>query len=138
MMRKIVTPCKCDTGRANPSTAFCKIEFQNGNLSISGVIGPYSNGDAAGSCGQCIDEIRNGTPDFGWNEKMLNRFCDIWEEWHLNDLRPYCKHQKELGWDELAKEKVMEDMMMGKLDGPDECINSDVMVIKEMESDENE
>ena len=31
----------------------------------------------------------------------------------------------------------MEDMMMGKLDGPDECINSDVM-IKEMESDENE
>lgn len=38
---------------------------------------------------------------------------------------------------EQAKEKFMEDMMMGKLDGPDECINSDVM-IKEMESDENE
>ena len=107
MRRKIVTPCKCDTGKVNLSTAFCKIEFKNGNLSISGVIGPYSNGNAAGSCGQCIDEIRNGTPDFGWNEKMLNRFCDIWEEWHLNDLRPYCKHQKELGWDELAKEKVM-------------------------------
>lgn len=38
---------------------------------------------------------------------------------------------------EQAKEKFMKDMMMGKLDGPDECINSDVM-IKEMESDENE
>ena len=38
---------------------------------------------------------------------------------------------------EQAKEKFMEDMMNGKLEGPDECINSDVMV-KEMESDENE
>lgn len=38
---------------------------------------------------------------------------------------------------EQVKEKFMKDMMMGKLDGADECINSDVM-IKEMESDENE
>lgn len=38
---------------------------------------------------------------------------------------------------EQAKEKFIEDMMNGKLSGPDECINSDVM-IKEMESDENE
>lgn len=39
---------------------------------------------------------------------------------------------------EQAKEKFMEDMMMGKFDGPDECINSNVMVMKEMECDENE
>ena len=39
---------------------------------------------------------------------------------------------------EQAKEKFMEDMMNGKLEGPDECINSDVMVMKEMECDENE
>ena len=33
---------------------------------------------------------------------MLDKFCSIWDEWHLNDMRPYCKHQKELGWDKLA------------------------------------
>ena len=38
---------------------------------------------------------------------------------------------------EQAKEKFMEDMMMGKLDGPDECINSNT-IVKEMECDENE
>lgn len=105
-MKKIISPCICDTyeGKAK---SFAKIKFENGTLSISGAIGPKRNGNAKGSCGQCIDEIRKGTPDSGWSQEMLNRFCDIWEEWHLSDMRPYCKHQKELGWDKLAKKKVV-------------------------------
>lgn len=105
-MRKIIYPCTCDTyeGKAK---GFCKIEFEDGRLSISGVIGPKRNGNAKGSCGQCVDEIRNGTPSPEWNHEMLNQFCDIWSEWHLNDMRPYCQHQKSLGWDRLARKEVV-------------------------------
>ena len=104
-MKKIINPCMCDTyeGRAR---GFVKIKFENGILSICGVIGPKRNGNAKGSSGQCIDEIRNGDPVSGWDRKMLNYFCDIWNDWHLNDLRPYCQHQKKLGWDLIAKENV--------------------------------
>ena len=47
-MRKIINPCTCDTyeGKAK---GFCKIEFEDGRLSISGVIGPKRNGNAKGS-----------------------------------------------------------------------------------------
>lgn len=55
---------------------------------------------------QCVDEIRNGTPATGWNNEMLRKFCDCWDLWHLNDMRPYCQHQKALGWDKLACKNV--------------------------------
>lgn len=84
---------------------FCKIKFENGKLSITGVVGPKSNGNCF-SAGQCIEEIRTGTPTKEWTKEMLEKFCNLWYEWHLNDMRPYCKHMKELGWDKLAKEKV--------------------------------
>lgn len=104
-MKKIINPVKCKiNGRFE--RGFCKIEFSKGKLSISGVIGPRSNGNCKGSCGQCVDEIREGTPAEGWTKEMVNRFCDLWEKWHLNDMRPYCPHQKELGWDKLAGKRV--------------------------------
>lgn len=105
---KIVQPCLCDVGRSIPTRAFAKITYDEtkGVLSIVGVIGPTANGDARGSCGQCIDEIRHGTPAKPWTKNMLDRFCDIWKEWHLNDMRPYCVHQKDMGWDKLAAKNV--------------------------------
>ena len=45
-------------------------------------------------------------PTEGWTKEMVQKFCDIWDEWHLNDMRPYCQHQKELGWGALAGKKV--------------------------------
>lgn len=104
---KIVNPCKYDNGYEEYN-AFAKISYKDGRLSISGVIGPMRNGDSKGSAGQCYDEISEGTPNEkqGWTSEMLDKFIEIWEEWHLNDMRPYCKHMKELGWDELAKEKI--------------------------------
>lgn len=106
-MKKVINPCLCDVGGAVLSRAFCKIEFSaDGRLSISGVIGPMRNGDCKGSAGQCVNEIRAGEPTEGWTADMLQKFCDIWDEWHLNDMRPYCQHQKELGWDKLAGKTV--------------------------------
>ena len=104
-MKKIINPVRCEiNGRFE--RGFCKIEFSEGKLSISGVIGPRSNGNCRGSCGQCVDEIREGTPAEGWTREMVYQFCDIWKKWHLNDMCPYCPHQKELGWNELAVKRV--------------------------------
>lgn len=104
-MKKIVQPAICEVYKGT-AKAYAEITFMDGNLSIHGVIGPLSNGNCKGSAGQCSDSIREGTPAKGWTREMLDRFCDIWDEWHLNDMRPYCEHQKTLGWDELASEKV--------------------------------
>lgn len=104
-MKKIINPVRCEiNGRFE--RGFCKIEFSEGKLSISGVIGPRSNGDCRGSFGQCVDEIREGAPAEGWTREMVYQFCDIWKKWHLNDMCPYCPHQKELGWNELAVKRV--------------------------------
>lgn len=109
--RKVVNPCQCMVWRSRgikkiPILAYAKIEYTDGKLSIRGVVGPRSNGSCAGSAGQCVDEIREGTPVGGWTPEMLEKFCDIWDRWHLNDMHPYCQHQKDLGWDSLATKKV--------------------------------
>ena len=97
-MKKVVSPCFCKvytrSGNEATAQASCEIQFENGRLSITCVIGPM--------LGQCVDEIRKGRPCDEWTQEMLDKFCSIWDEWHLNDMRPYCKHQKELGWDKLA------------------------------------
>lgn len=86
--------------------AFAEIEYGSGKLRISGVIGPKSNDDCLGSCGQCVDEISAGTPADCWTSEMLEKFCAIWRKWHLNDMHAECEHQQELGYNELAKKVV--------------------------------
>lgn len=64
---------------------FVTIQWKDGgNLSLTGVVGPWTNGDAAGSCGQCIDDVR----------PFNARLADVWERWHLNDMRAGCEHQR--------------------------------------------
>ena len=108
-MHKIVNPCTVamQCGRATYNVnAYAEITYKDGKLSIHGVVGPLPSGNCRGSAGQCQDEIRSGNPAAGWTREMLGRFCDVWNEWHLNDLRPYCEHQKALGWDKIARKKV--------------------------------
>ena len=109
--KKIINPCKATgyhkNGEEFPCNAFCEITYKNGNLSIHGVVGPISNGDCYGSCGQCTEEIRKGVPKDPWTQDILLKFCDIWDEWHLNNMKPYCSHMKELGWDKQAEEKII-------------------------------
>lgn len=69
-------------------------------LSITGVVGPKSNGDAY-EAGQCADTVRQCTPGTGWTTGMVQKLCDIWQRWHLNDMRPYCEHQREWRGDKL-------------------------------------
>mgnify|MGYP000163545107 FL=1 len=94
-MKKVISPCVCKvytrSGNEAAARAFCEIQFEDGRLSITGVIGPMPSGDCRGGAGQCVDAIREGCPCDKWTQEMLNKFCSIWDEWHLNDMRPYCK-----------------------------------------------
>jgi hypothetical protein len=90
---------------------FAKIELTaDGRLSISGVVGPRENGNAAGSCGQIIMsfkeydkrghmELKDLRPAENWTRSLIRQFFDIWDRWHLNDMSPMCEHQRALGWD---------------------------------------
>lgn len=104
-INKIINPCKCKTGNKVSKNAFAKIKYDGKSLSISGVIAPLADGNL-GSAGQCVDEIREGIPTDEWTPEMLNKLCDIWDRWHLNDMRPYCEHMRELGWTEYTQDKV--------------------------------
>lgn len=84
--------------KGNQSDIFAKIEVTDGNLSISGVIGPRRNGNCDGSSGQFImsfkeydhrghDSIANITPAPGWDADTIKQFFDVWARWHLNDMK---------------------------------------------------
>lgn len=103
---KTVNPAFCQTDDTKQHRAFARIEYKDGNLSICGVIGPMKNGNAYGSIGQCCEEIAAGTPAENWTEDMLKKFTDMWKRWHLNDMKAGCKHQRDLGWDDEASQKV--------------------------------
>lgn len=70
---------------------YCEIEYKEGQLSISGVEGPTASGDALGSCGQINMHLRNEQESIklapGWTRAKLRRFFEVWERWHLNDMK---------------------------------------------------
>lgn len=106
-MKKIVNPAICQiSDSTRGARAFARIEFENGKLSICGVVGPTSDGNCRGSAGQCREEIAAGTPAEGWDKEMLKKFSGIWKRWNLNDLRAACEHQRELGWEAEAAQEV--------------------------------
>lgn len=111
-MKKIICPTMHEvftgSGKMKTVPGYCRISYEKGRLSISGVIGPKSNGDCYGSAGQCQDEIRDGEPNKaeGWTPELVTAFCDIWDRWHLNDMNPCCEHQRALGWMSEAKEEI--------------------------------
>jgi hypothetical protein len=114
-MNKIIHPCDVPMWDGKKYPMFCKIEFKGGNLSISGVIGPRSSGNAKGGCGQIDMEfdhqdktendsrydnlIKAATLRFtdGWNLAAWYKFLHVWHVWHLNDMKSNCEHQEAKG-----------------------------------------
>lgn len=88
------------------SQIFCKIKIEDGELSISGVIGPRRNGDCRGCSGQIYNEIKPDVFADGWNQEKLGTFIDIWKEWHLNGMKAYTPEMKAAGWDKLASKAI--------------------------------
>lgn len=74
---------------------FCKIDWDGHRLSITGVEGPTPNGNCIGACGQIVGhpwEFSSYSP--GWDAPTVERFRSVWDEWHLNDMRSGCTHQR--------------------------------------------
>lgn len=68
---------------------FCKIEYDGTRLSISGVEGPLPSGNCLGGCGQIIITLKLSdltTLAPGWTYNKVQRFFDVWNDWHLNDM----------------------------------------------------
>lgn len=73
---------------------FLRTQWDGRRLSMTGVEGPKRNGDAMGSCGQLnppAEHHVNRIPEY-------DRICEVWDHWHLNDMRAGCEHQRAMGW----------------------------------------
>lgn len=65
---------------------------------MTGVVGPLKCGDAVGSCGQCSDALLHADRKLmqGWTSEMVGTLYDVWDRWHLNDMRAGSPRQEEL------------------------------------------
>lgn len=86
-------------GRHPDGTVWIEIQYSHDRLSITGVIGPLRSGNARGGCGQIRDELAHTKADTPWNAEMIAELGEIWDAWHLNDMRSGCEHQRAEGWD---------------------------------------
>lgn len=104
---------------------FCKVRIEEGKLSITGVIGPTKDGNAAGGSGQIDMEFAHRNPadndrrysmpimpsqiQFapGWTGDRWLDFLDIWHNWHLNDTCAACEHQTGPAWDARKQLEVV-------------------------------
>jgi hypothetical protein len=93
--RKLLLP-----GLSLDGAVWIEVEWTGARLSITGVVGPKSNGDCRGSCGQCRDALDGAQirPAKGWSYGSIAQLQEVWNRWHLNDMRAGCEHQRELGW----------------------------------------
>lgn len=77
-----------------------EMSYRDGVLSICGHIWNGRHTDIV--CGgQCLDEIAEYI-----HSSKFKKIYRLWKLYHLNDMRPYDEHQKALGWDKQAKEKI--------------------------------
>ena len=105
---------------------FIEILYENGTLRMSGAVGD--------SYGQLVIRYSTNSPHLkfnpGWNEEKWKKLLEIWNEWHLNDLRPGCRHQKDWGKEQidvytyeldrttiLERQKIQENAMQRLLNG---------------------
>jgi hypothetical protein len=80
------------TGHVGPGV-YVEIKYKNGELSITGVEGPFASGNCMGSCGQIANNIymtKFEDDDFGegWNQEAVDKLLEIWNRYHLNHMQP--------------------------------------------------
>lgn len=96
LIQKTVFAGRLSTSRSGAASVYVFIETKEEDaklrLSISGVVNPTKSGDAD-QCGQCIDALREVSYDGDIDAPTRQRLADVWERWHLNDMRAGCEHQ---------------------------------------------
>jgi len=88
---KVIRLGKAKTHGGRGYSIFCKIQFMDGRLSITGVEGPLPSGNALGGCGQIDMTLRNQqatiTPVNGITRGQMAQFFKVWDRYHLNDMK---------------------------------------------------
>jgi len=96
-----------DTGTARRADVFVEIEYDAvGRLSIGGyALRPGARDwDEGGQMQDTIAEL--DASELLITPTDRRRLVEIWNRWHLNDMRAECEHQRALGWPELAGEEI--------------------------------
>lgn len=103
-MERILNPIRTlDRGEV-----YVTVQFDGERLSITGVEGPRSNGDALGGCGQINMSLREEdrsewTYNAGWDAAMMDQLLKVWDRWHLNDTTAGTPEQEAFIRDVQAK-----------------------------------
>lgn len=97
--KKMVNP-----GKISDHNILVEIEWDGNRLSMCGTI--TSTDDDGSSVGwQIQDDLKRLQNSIqyhpGWDRDVMEKFLDIWYQWHLNDLRAGCRHQRDLGWHKM-------------------------------------
>lgn len=108
---RILNPGTVLVGNGRRASLYVRVEWDGKRLSITGVEGPLSSGNALGSCGQCgIDKSLN--PADGWSAYMVDGLRSAWNSHHLNDTYAGTQEQE----DEIARR-----MALAAKERPDLC-----------------
>lgn len=99
ILTKVLHPADYQNWNRKTWPIFVKVHYRimrgQDRLSITGVMGPKRNGDSDGGCGQIsLPEVYQPAP--GWTVEMVERLWELWDRWHLNDLRAGCEHQRDI------------------------------------------
>lgn len=109
-------------GRERDGEIFVRVNFKDGRLSLTGVVGPKHNGDCTGSAGQIIGGLEPADiqPSAGWTPESIARLWEVWDRWHLNDMRAGCEHQRTLDTGrkvEVVSYGLTTEALLARLDG---------------------
>ncbi len=85
---------------------FIDIVFDGKQLSIAGDVSS-ANKKSIYQCGQINMSIKpeDIEPADDWNTLKITRLFNIWNRWHLNDMRAGCEHQ-ERNWDKYKELQI--------------------------------
>ena len=96
---KVVNPGSIKTYGDRWAKVYVNIEYnaEDDELSITGVVGPLSSGNAIGSCGQIQDELLNIEKyEDGWDYDKVRKLQHVWENYHLNGMHAGTMEQERL------------------------------------------
>ena len=89
-----------NTGKKNCLVTI-DIKLKDGNFTASGNIWNERKTDIY-SGGQNLDTIKEYLP----NNTQVQEIVKVWEKWHLNDMKPNCKHQIGKNWNASKELKI--------------------------------
>lgn len=104
-----------------PNDVVATIKWNGTRLSITAVEGALTSGNCRGGCGQvCVQEYHQPV-----NGVDLAKFGEVWDRWHLNDMRAGTPKQEEYlrtyghgkDYEETLNKLLATDLIMDDLDG---------------------